>query len=121
MDGSLCADATVQYDPTITRDYTENTTETNLYVIEHDDPFIDFYLRAYEFYFNKEHMRVSKENLDYIYKAIAIFSENIPFDEWKDKVREHFETLPSTNNGSILAFFKASFRYFEIDPERAIG
>lgn len=98
-----------------------NLTDNNLlnkdslYVIKHDEPFIDFYLRAYEFYCGKEHMRVSKENLDYIYKAIAIFSENVPFDEWKDKVREHFETLPSTNNGSILAFFKASYRYFEID------
>ncbi len=122
MDGSLCADATVQYDPTITRDYTENTTETNLYVIEHDDPFIDFYLRAYEFYFNKEHMRVSKENLIYIQRTIEIFHDrDIELDEWQEKVVEHLENLPDSNNGSIVAFLKASFRYFEIDPERAIG
>jgi hypothetical protein len=32
----------------------------------------------------------------------------------EEKVVEHFDNLPKKNNGNILAFLQASFRYFEV-------
>jgi len=98
-----------------------NETDS-LYIVPNNDVFIDFYLRAFKHYFNADHVRVSRENLIYIQRTIEIFHDrDIELDEWQEKVVEHLENLPDSNNGSIVAFLKASFRYFEIDPERAIG
>ena len=104
--------------------YKESISEKEqpLYIVPNNDVFIDFYLRAFKHYFNADHVRVSRENLIYIQRTIEIFHDrDIELDEWQEKVVEHLENLPDSNNGSIVAFLKASFRYFEIDPERAIG
>jgi len=109
--------------------HTTNNNSTNkdiknkeLYVIKNDDcPFLSFYLAAYEHYQGKKHMRVSAESLEYIRESIdTIKFCDVSIDDWKTAVNNHFQTLPESNNGNILAFLKASFRYFEIDLGRAI-
>lgn len=105
----------------ITENTTESTTKTKaLYIISNDDPFIDFYLKTFEHHFSRKHMRVSQKNLEYIHEVISkLKSCDIEFDEWCEKVREYFSTLPTTNNGSVLAFLKASKRIFDINYSRA--
>lgn len=95
---------------------TDKKETNNLYVINHDDPFIDIYLDIFNQFLGKKHMRVSKENLEYIDKVMEVYhSYGIEQDKFRAAVVEYFETLPPSNNGSILAFFKASKRIFDID------
>ena len=125
MDVSICADGLGQYDTTITRDYPKTTTKTNnIYITlasDDNDPFLIFYLSAYKNHFNKSHMRVTPEQLDYIESAInEIKGYGVELDTWQEEVNNHFDSLPDNNNGNILAFLKASFRYFEIHLDYVI-
>ena len=113
------SNGTYQIDPTNTKDLPETSAEPNtLYItLTSDDQFLSFYLKAHQYYLHKEHVRVTEDQLDKIESDIAeIKSCDIEFEEWKGKVIEHFENLPATNNGNILAFLAASMRHFEVNP-----
>lgn len=89
---------------------------------DNNDEYISFYLRVFENHKHRKHMRVSKESYDYILTAIGILrSSDIDYDEWRQQVVNHFNNLPKSNNGNILAFLKASHRYFEIDVDGVIS
>jgi len=94
------------------------------YIITENDvcgSFLAIYLREYRKCFNRPHMRVSPEKAKYIERAlITLMSYDVSLDEFEKKVVEHFINLPKSNNGNILAFLKASFRYFEVDLERTM-
>jgi hypothetical protein len=86
--------------------------QENLYVI--------FYNECFERYMKREHPKVTQEQINYIERSISkLRSEDIDFNNWQEAVLEHFQKLPKKNNGNILAFLKASFRYFEVNLDIA--
>lgn len=92
---------------------------TNLHHLnELNDEYVFSYLEIMDQYGYK-HKRVTTDNMQYIINAIeTIRSYDIDIKEWIEAVNEHFNNLPKNNDGDIMAFLKASFRYFEIDLER---
>ena len=93
---------------------TKTSAKTNTYIIlPNDDMYVSFYLQECNRKTKKEHPRVRVKDIEYIEDSIERIKETVDFDIWKDAVREHFKRLPRNNNGNILAFLKASFRYFE--------
>lgn len=103
----------------------DNTKETiyvsekRLYALSGENDFLDFYLKTHEHFLGKKHVRVTDEQEKYINHCIAEIKDtyDIEFETWQEEVINHFENLPKSNNGNILAFLKASHRYFEINPE----
>jgi hypothetical protein len=86
--------------------------QENLYVI--------FYNECFERYMKREHPKVTQEQIDYIEVCInQLKNKDIDFNNWQEAVNEHFKKLPKKNNGNILAFLKASFRYFEVNLDIA--
>lgn len=80
-----------------------------------DDSFIGSYLSIMNEYGYK-HKRVNNKNFNYILDAIRYLeNEGVEFSIWKETVYEHFDNLPKTNDGDIIAFLVASKRYFGID------
>lgn len=78
------------------------------------DSFISFYIEELKKQTGKNHVKVNEKQLHYINESIAeLKSVGMTYEDWKEKVRDHLSNLPKSNNGSILAFFKASKRYFE--------
>ncbi|MBO8183438.1 MAG: hypothetical protein H0Z28_11710 [Archaeoglobus sp.] len=63
----------------------------------------------------KDHMRVSEKQLERIRNFIELIELDGGVDEelFATCVAEHFENLPQSNNGNILAFIEAAPRYFE--------
>jgi len=123
MARSNCADGKGQYDPTNTIEYPETTAENNLYVskkrlhaLTGENDFLDFYLKTHEHFLGKKHVRVTDEQENYINYCISkiVNTYDIELETWQEEVVNHFENLPKSNNGNILAFLKASHRYFEI-------
>lgn len=110
----------------ITKITTKTTTENNSYVSEKrlhaltgENDFLDFYLKTHEHFLGKKHVRVTDEQENYINHCISEIRDtyDIELETWQEEVVSHFENLPKRNNGNILAFLKASHRYFEINPE----
>lgn len=118
MDVSNWSNGSGQNEPTITRDYPETTSETNKYLrlLNGDDIFLDFYLDEHRRKLKREHVRVTEDQLFDIEAQIKVLKKyGVSLERWKKEVREHFRKLPKSNNGNILAFLRASARYFEID------
>lgn len=100
------------------KDLKENNLKEN-YKIYIDLPidvvFLNIYNNYFKSKFNKNHMQVSEESLDKIRIMVdTIESYGIELSEWEEKVQEHFDNIPKSNNGNILAFLQASFRHFEV-------
>ena len=123
MEGSNCADGKGQYDPTNTIEYPVTTPKNSFYVSEKrlhaltgENVFLDFYLKTHEHFLGKKHVRVTDEQENYINHCISkiVNTYDIELETWQEEVVNHFENLPKSNNGNILAFLKASHRYFEI-------
>jgi len=86
----------------------------NLDELNHDR-YIFIYLETMKD-FGYKHKRISDKNFDYIKSAINEVKEcDIDIEDWQEKVEEHFEKLPKSNDGDILAFLKAAARYFEVN------
>lgn len=94
----------------------ENNSENNIYtVLTNDDVFMNIYNKRFKQKFGKAHMKVSEDQLRDIEQQIQEIQYcDIDTETWKEKVEEHFDNLPESNNGNIIAFLSASFRYFEV-------
>lgn len=79
--------------------------------------YINIYLKYHKSYLNKEHVRVKESNLELIEQSLKSIAENIDLGLFEEKVEEYFESLPKSNNGSIISFLTASKRIFDIDSE----
>lgn len=103
----------------ITETTTEITTEiTNLHHFKNDESFLDFYLLAYKDYMDKDHPRVTDEQESYIEEIIKLLQDNeVDYQRWQTEVINHFENLPKSNNGNILAFLMAIKRRFDISEQ----
>lgn len=91
------------------------TNDKRYIVLPNDDIFMDIYNQAFKHKYGKPHMKVKVEQLRDIEEQIGVMqSYDIDTDTWREKVEEHFDNLPENNNGNIIAFLSASFRYFEV-------
>ena len=97
--------------------YKELDNKELIHLPEEDD-FIFFYLKTFKEYMGKDHMKVKTSDCYKINEAISeLKSNDISLEEWEEAVIEHFANLPKSNNGNILAFIKASKRYFNVEVE----
>lgn len=97
-----------------------NETESIHVSIASNETMLCFYGLEYYRRFNKDHPRVTIDQREYIEACIeTIKSYGVTDRDWREAVRDHFNNLPKSNNGNILAFLKASFRYFEVNLDIA--
>ena len=98
-------------------EYKELDNKELIHLPEEDD-FIFFYLKTFKEYMGKDHMKVQTCDFYRIQDAIdELKSNDISLEEWEEAVEEHFANLPKSNNGNILAFIKATKRYFDVEVE----
>lgn len=106
---------------TTNNDITNNDLSNNKKYIHlplEDDSFINYYGQTFKAYKNKEHPRITVDSYNNLVQAIEELQDmDIDLSIWVEQVEEHFRTLPISNNGNILAFIKASKRYFDVDIE----
>ncbi len=96
-------------------EYKELDNKELVHLLSEDD-FISFYLKAFRQYKDKNHVKVKVSDFYRIQDTIdELKSNDISLEEWEEAVEEHFANLPKSNNGNILAFIKASKRYFDVD------
>lgn len=96
-----------------------NKTE-NIYITFPSDvhPFFFIYNKWFKKCFNKDHVRLREQQYDDLLIWVnALVEYEVDEEYFEEAVIEHFENLPTNNNGNILAFMKASMRYFEVLPE----
>ncbi|WP_235886029.1 replication protein [Paenibacillus cymbidii] len=99
----------------INKDIKERDKKTYTSISKSNDPYVKTYLRIFEIFLNKKHMRVSEKQSEFIHQHIEkIRAWGIDIKEWTRQVDEHFAKLPASNNGNIIAFLEASDRYFEV-------
>jgi len=90
-------------------------SETESIHLAANEIFLSCYLQEYHSKFCKQHPKVTNEQKAYINKSIRLLKEyDIEYYTWARAVGKHFNNLPKSNNGNILAFLRASHRYFEI-------
>lgn len=93
-----------------------NDKRLNKYLtLKDEDEYIKTYLKYFRQKKNKQHMRVTTEQREWIINQIEhLRSYEVTAADWEEQVREHFENLPKKNNGNIIAFLHASQRRFDI-------
>jgi predicted transcriptional regulator len=113
------SDSQSPYKELISEKETIYVSEKRLHALTGENVFLDFYLKTHEHFLGKNHVKVTPEQEKYINHCIAEIKDtyDIELETWQEEVVNHFENLPKSNNGNILAFLKASHRYFEINPE----
>lgn len=98
-----------------TKNNTKSNNTNNLHHLnELNDDYVLSYLNIMSQYGYK-HKRVTTENLLYIENSISEIKSMVDMEEWKEAVRDHFDTLSKRNDGDIMAFLKASKRYFNLE------
>ncbi|MNW43604.1 hypothetical protein D3C74_208090 [compost metagenome] len=80
-----------------------------------DDSYIETYLKYFSLKKNKQHVEVTEEQREWIINQIEHLREyEVTAADWEEQVRDHFDHLPKSNNGNIIAFLHASHRRFDI-------
>lgn len=102
----------------------ETTTEISrkdkrLHKLQATNEYIQVYLSFFETRIGKPYLRVTNEQEDYISNSIAMLeNDGVTIDEFTKAVKQHFDNLPKSNNGSIIAFLETSKRHFDIDTRQ---
>lgn len=102
----------------LTNDIKTNDKRLNKYITftSNDNSFVETYLKYFRLKKNKQHMRVTEEQHQMIHDQIEeIRSYGITYEEWETEVKDHFEKLPKSNNGNIIAFLHAAPRRFDVN------
>lgn len=99
----------------IKKDIKEKGIKEKHYIaLESDDHFINIYLN-YLSQKKKKHPIVTEEQREWIINQIDYLrSYEVTAADWEEQVKDHFEHLPKSNNGNIIAFLHASHRRFDI-------
>ncbi|WP_238652342.1 helix-turn-helix domain-containing protein [Paenibacillus piscarius] len=80
-----------------------------------DHVFLSIYSSEFRRALKKDHPQITEEQLLHIIHHMELLQEwEITAGEFREQVRDHFETLAKKNNGSILAFIPSFMRRFEI-------
>lgn len=101
-----------------------NKTDFKIYIdLPIDDHiFLNIYNRRFKTKFNKDHMGVTEEQLEFIMSNIGeLVSYDVDEDTFIYKSGVYFENLPKSNNGNILSFIRAFPRIFEIQNTEQMG
>ncbi len=83
-----------------------------------------YYLTIYNDYFYKKflknHMQILEIEKDRILSIMRDLEndDTIPENDYRKAVREHFDTLPTNNNGSVLAFIPTLMRRLNFEHYR---
>lgn len=103
-------------DTHIKKDIKEKDIKETIYIIlPNDVAFINIYLKYFKKKKRRTHPRVTEDQLGYINNQIEhMQSFDLSEEDWEEGIKEHFDDLPAKNNGNIIAFLKASHRYYEI-------
>ena len=117
FDNGLLNDLTMEseyFSQSITETNAEITQKNSIYLPSgRDNKFFTFYLSEHKRILGKEHVRITKKSLEIIEEEIIELEKCcIEYEDWQEQVTLHLTSLPKSNNGSILAFLKAKFRYF---------
>ena len=81
-----------------------------------DHSFFNIYGRYFRNRFGKKHMRLTPEQLDDVNNKLnELIGCDVDRERFEEEVENHFDNLPKSNNGNIIAFLTASRRYFEVD------
>jgi len=95
---------------------TKINSKTNNIHLSSKDGYIKYYLKTFKRYLGKEHMRIKADDIEYIEDIIeSLKVEDIDYDIWVEEVTNHFDNLPKSNNGNIIAFLSISKRIFGVD------
>ncbi|MFU1798193.1 hypothetical protein ACM1RC_30355 [Paenibacillus azoreducens] len=77
------------------------------------NPYFQTYLKHFALKKNKQHMRITEEQYQSISERIEeLQSFGVTVEEWEAEVMDHFNNLPKSNNGNIIAFLHAAPRRF---------
>lgn len=77
--------------------------------------FFNIYNQYFRKKFGRDHMKLSEEQLQDIEERIEeLASCDVDEKAFKEAVIDHFNNLPKSNNGNIIAFLTASMRYFSV-------
>lgn len=80
-----------------------------------ENEFLNIYNHYFQKKFNKHHPRVTEDQYERIMSVIQeLYDYGIDRVKFGGVVEQHFDNLPKSNNGNILAFIQAFRRYFEI-------
>ena len=103
--------------PHIKKVFKEKEDKEKLYLLLdiEGNKHIKVYNHHFKKRYGKDHMAVSEENLVFIEDRVESIRRNSDFEDWEDKVEEHFNNLPKGNNGNILPFLHASYRFFNVN------
>lgn len=95
-----------------------NTDEKKIYIHQQADDYIKTYSFLFQKKFNKQHMLITDRQLNYIEWAISEIKQLHDLSEFTKAVKQHFDNLPKSNNGSIIAFLETSKRHFDVDTRQ---
>ena len=91
-----------------------NKPNNDIYVpLPSDGHFLMLYKNAYEHNMGKEHPRIRQKSLGDVLAVGEHLDDELDADEQVELIKYHFNSLPKSNNGNILAFMKALPRYLE--------
>jgi hypothetical protein len=78
--------------------------------------FLTIYNQHFFIKFNKPHMQIHEDKLDFILSQVESMqlSNDVDLEVFEDITSYHFDNLPESNNGNILAFIPAFPRYLEM-------
>lgn len=92
-------------------EYSETERKNN--IITSNDAFpLNYYGQIYQQYLNKEHPRIRDSQLNEVLGIIEEFNieHDVDNEEWAKAIEEHFESLPTNNDGNCLAFFTGDYK-----------
>ena len=91
-----------------------NKPNNDIYItLPSDGHFLMLYKNAYEHNMGKEHPRIRQKSLGDVLAVGEHLDDELDADEQVELIKYHFNSLPKSNNGNILAFTKAVPRYSE--------
>ena len=91
-----------------------NKPNNDIYItLPSDGHFLMLYKNAYEHNMGKEHPRIRQKSLGDVLAVGEHLDDELDADEQVELIKYHFNSLPKSNNGNILAFMKALPRYLE--------
>lgn len=94
-----------------------NNSKKTIYIISENDEFLfRYYDKRYLEHFGKRHPTMNEEKMKQLERYFTIFqmslesllSFEVDDDVWRDLVDYHFDNLPESNNGNILAFLSTN-------------
>ena len=92
---------------------TENKDTKYIHLSPKDGVFLSLYLSCFYNKFNNEHMRIKEDDYYRVIDGLSEVEEFMDEEDYMDIIKEHFQTMSTSNNGNILAFIEAKDRFIK--------